>query len=126
MLKQALSGVVLALAALVASGGPAAAHQGKIKIWKPYVIEKYCAEDNYTYCRARMDYAPFQHSMLAGPGSYWYQWPPHGHRHHHHKRPAAKHVQWCMARYRTYDPQSDTFVGKGYKRTRCNSPHDGM
>lgn len=36
-----------------------------------------------------------------------------------------KHVKWCKARYKTYNPKTDTFIGKGKKRYRCNSPYDG-
>ena len=34
-------------------------------------------------------------------------------------------VAWCSERYRTYDPATDTFIGKGHKHYRCNSPYDG-
>ncbi|MBB5755007.1 BA14K family protein [Prosthecomicrobium pneumaticum] len=34
------------------------------------------------------------------------------------------HVDWCLDRYRSYDPRSDTFIGyDGYER-RCISPYD--
>ena len=36
-----------------------------------------------------------------------------------------KHVKWCKARYKTYNPKTDTFIGKGKKKYRCNSPYDG-
>ena len=36
-----------------------------------------------------------------------------------------KHVRWCKARYKTYNPNTDTFIGKGKKKYRCNSPYDG-
>ena len=32
------------------------------------------------------------------------------------------HVSWCSQRYRTYDPASDTYVGKGGRRYRCVGP----
>jgi hypothetical protein len=32
------------------------------------------------------------------------------------------HVAWCSQRYRTYDPASDTYVGKGGRRYRCVGP----
>ncbi|MFO1120790.1 MAG: BA14K family protein [Hyphomicrobiales bacterium] len=37
----------------------------------------------------------------------------------------SKHVKWCKARYKTYNPKTDTFIGKGKKKYRCNSPYDG-
>jgi hypothetical protein len=33
------------------------------------------------------------------------------------------HVQWCMNRYRTYDPESDSFTGYDGLQHRCNSPY---
>jgi hypothetical protein len=32
------------------------------------------------------------------------------------------HVEWCLNRYRSYDPGSDTFLGYDGYRHRCNSP----
>jgi hypothetical protein len=32
------------------------------------------------------------------------------------------HVEWCMNRYRSYDPRSNTFVGYDGYRHECNSP----
>lgn len=104
-----------------------------IRVWKPYVIEKNCVED-FHHCKVRMDYAPFERSMVVKPGSYWYQKPfkvyrygdfKHHHKHRHHARYASRHVAWCEGRYRSYDPATDTFIGKGHKHYRCNSPYDG-
>ena len=63
----------LAMAPLAANATDSGHHSG-IKIWKPYVIEKNCEDGRYK-CQIRMDYAPFQNSMVARPGSYWYQKP---------------------------------------------------
>ncbi|MEI7598165.1 MAG: BA14K family protein [Aestuariivirga sp.] len=122
---------LLGLAAL-SSGAMASDAYGTdrdgIKIWKPYVIEKTCSDGLYE-CTVRMDYAPFQRSMVVRPGSYWYQKPFQVYRYGDFKpRRAAwndqstDHEAWCSARYRTYDPATDTFVGNGYKRHRCISP----
>jgi hypothetical protein len=32
------------------------------------------------------------------------------------------HVEWCLNRYRSYDPGSDTYMGYDGYRHRCNSP----
>jgi hypothetical protein len=37
----------------------------------------------------------------------------------------SKHIKWCKARYKTYNVKTDTFIGKGKKKYRCNSPYDG-
>ena len=104
-----------------------------IRVWKPYVIEKNCVEDFY-HCKVRMDYAPFERSMVVKPGSYWYQKPfkvyrygdfKHRHKHRHAAYSSSRHVAWCSDRYRTYDPSTDMFVGKGHRHYRCNSPYDG-
>lgn len=34
------------------------------------------------------------------------------------------HVDWCLNRYRSYDPGSDTFMGYDGYRHRCISPYD--
>ena len=34
----------------------------------------------------------------------------------------GSHVQWCLNRYRSYDPGSNTFMGYDGYRHRCNSP----
>jgi hypothetical protein len=107
-------------------------HDDGSRIWKPYVIEKNCVEDFY-HCKVRMDYAPFQRSMVVKPGSYWYQKPfkiyrygdfKHRHRHAHYHS-GSRHAAWCSGRYRSYDPATDTFLGKGHNRYRCDSPYDG-
>jgi hypothetical protein len=36
----------------------------------------------------------------------------------------SAHVQWCMNRYRTYDPRTDTYVPRIGVRARCNSPYN--
>ena len=33
------------------------------------------------------------------------------------------HVRWCLNRYRSYDPRSDTFLGYDGHRHVCNSPY---
>ncbi len=35
----------------------------------------------------------------------------------------SAHVQWCMNRYRTYDPGSDTYFPRVGVRARCSSPY---
>ena len=33
------------------------------------------------------------------------------------------HVEWCLNRFRSYDPGSDTYLGYDGNRHRCNSPY---
>ena len=35
------------------------------------------------------------------------------------------HEEWCLNRYRSYDPASDTWVGYSGKVYRCRSPYSG-
>jgi hypothetical protein len=35
----------------------------------------------------------------------------------------GSHVRWCMNRYRSYDPRSNTFMGYDGDRHRCVSPY---
>jgi hypothetical protein len=125
-----LAGLACLLAvtpAALASDAYGEPEQGEIKIWKPYVIEKDCADGRYD-CTARMDYAPMQRAMKVRPGSYWYQKPFLVYRYgdfQNGSHNASSHEAWCSERYRSYDPASDTFMGYDNKRHRCNSPYGG-
>jgi BA14K-like protein len=33
------------------------------------------------------------------------------------------HVQWCLSRYRSYNPRTDLWLGSSGRRYRCNSPY---
>ena len=33
------------------------------------------------------------------------------------------HVEWCLNRYRTYDPATDTYIPRVGERAYCNSPY---
>ena len=132
-LSAGLMGLALLSTGALASDAYGSNDDGYVRIWKPYVIEKTCSDARFYHCRARMDYAPFQRSMVVRPGSYWYQKPFQVYRYgdfqpsrvaFEHRR-NADHVAWCSAHYRSYDPVSDQFMGKGYRLYRCNSPYDG-
>ena len=73
-----------------------------------------------------MRYAPGYHPSVDRY-HYWYNRP---YAYNYADRPLAgashsKHVNWCRARYKTYNAKTDTFVGKGMTKYRCNSPYDG-
>jgi hypothetical protein len=131
-LAAALLGVASLSASALASDPYGDNDDGYVKVWKPYVIEKNCV-DRYYKCVARMDYAPFQRSMVARPGSYWYQKPFLVYRYGdfrpqpvlwgHHR--SSEHVAWCSSHYRTYDPATDLYKGKGYRLYHCDSPFAG-
>ena len=36
---------------------------------------------------------------------------------------ASNHVQWCMNRYRSYNPRTDTYTGYDGKKRRCRGPY---
>lgn len=36
---------------------------------------------------------------------------------------ASQHVQWCMNRYRSYNPRTDTYTGYDGKKHRCRGPY---
>jgi hypothetical protein len=42
---------------------------------------------------------------------------------HAHAGLPTAHVQWCMNRYRTYDPATDTYFPRIGVRARCSSPY---
>jgi hypothetical protein len=35
----------------------------------------------------------------------------------------GSHVQWCLNRYRSYNPRTNTYMGYDGYRHRCNSPY---
>jgi BA14K-like protein len=35
----------------------------------------------------------------------------------------GSHVQWCLSRYRSYNPRTDTWLGTSGRRYQCNSPY---
>lgn len=37
---------------------------------------------------------------------------------------ASAHVEWCLNRYRSYDPRTNTYMGYDGRRHSCNSPFD--
>ncbi len=36
----------------------------------------------------------------------------------------SAHVQWCLNRYRTYDPSTDTYIPRVGQRAYCNSSYN--
>ena len=129
-LAAGLVGLMALAPGALAADARGDAHDDRIRVWKPYVVEKNCVDGFYN-CKVRMDYAPFQRAMVASPGSYWYQKPFQYYSYgdfksrHTSERGASSHEAWCLDHYRTYDPATDTYVGKGYNRQRCDSPFDG-
>jgi hypothetical protein len=69
-------------------------------------------------------------------GGYWYARPywayplytPYRvaprYRYYYYDDVMDDHVEWCMNRYRSYDPRSDTFLGYDGRRHACISPYD--
>jgi BA14K-like protein len=95
-------------------------HRGEC-FCRPYWIEEVYDAHSDRHI-AHMRYAPGYHPSVDRY-YYWYNRP-----YTYVSRPRAshsKHVAWCRARYKTYDAKTDTFVGKGMKKYRCNSPYDG-
>jgi len=37
---------------------------------------------------------------------------------------SSAHAQWCLNRYRTYDPSTDTYIPRVGERAYCNSPYN--
>lgn len=33
------------------------------------------------------------------------------------------HVEWCLSRYRSYNPRTDTWLGNSGRRYRCRGPY---
>ena len=90
----------------------------------------YCMEEIYDPVSdrhiSRMRYAPGYHPS-DDRYHYWYS-PPYACNYAYRPQARAshsKHVDWCSARYKTYNAEADTFVGNGMIKYRCNSPYDG-
>jgi hypothetical protein len=62
-----------------------------------------------------------------GYPAYGYGYPGYGYGYRPYRRAyyggGSAHVRWCMNRYRTYDPRSNTFIGYDGDRHRCRSPY---
>ena len=58
-------------------------------------------------------------------GGYYGDWYGNGYYPRRQHVSSKKHVRWCRNRYKTYNAKTDTFIGKGRKAYRCNSPYDG-
>ena len=65
-------------------------------------------------------------------GGYWYGFPwwslGYGYYNGYgsgygYRGGADDHVEWCLARYRSYNPRTDTFLGYDGQRHYCNSPY---
>lgn len=35
-----------------------------------------------------------------------------------------RHIEWCYAKYRSYDHRSDTYISRRYGETYCESPYN--
>lgn len=59
-------------------------------------------------------------------GGFWYgsPWWLNNYNYNYYPAPRSAHVRWCMNRYRTYNPQTNTFRGNDGRLHRCNSPYD--
>jgi hypothetical protein len=53
---------------------------------------------------------------------YYYQ-PYYAQSYYYAPAYGSGHVRYCLNRYRTYDPRSDTFIGYDGYRHRCRSPY---
>lgn len=51
-------------------------------------------------------------------------YPPHTAPVYGSRRSYRAHVNWCLNRYRSYDPRTDTFQPYQGPRKPCNSPFD--
>ena len=37
-------------------------------------------------------------------------------------RPNRRHIEWCLDRYRSYEPRSNTYIDRNGRERRCRSP----
>ena len=141
-----LAGAVFALAAMVTSGAVLAAPDAglsgpavKAETAKPAIQGIQLAQyipprPRYKYPhgpigpRYRDRYGHFNHGPILGkysaprpytaPGAY----PAPG-AYYGPVYQTTAHVDWCLARYRSYNPNTDTFMGYDGYRHRCVSPY---
>lgn len=86
---------------------------------------------NHRYYGPRYRYRypryPYYYGGLWYSDPWWrYDYPYYGYRYYPRYRvnDDAAHVEWCLNRYRSYNPRTDTFLGYDGRRHRCNSPYD--
>jgi hypothetical protein len=74
--------------------------------------------------------SPFYSPYYGNPyyGGYGYGGYGYGYRSYYAPRyyapvSSSRHVRYCLDRYRTYSPRSNTFIGYDGYRHRCRSPY---
>ncbi|QIG50441.1 BA14K family protein [Nordella sp. HKS 07] len=77
-----------------------------------------------------LGFAPFfggYYGGYGGYGGYYNDYPYYYYRRPYYRpyyRPVGNsHVRWCLNRYRSYSPRSDTFMGYDGRRHYCRSPY---
>jgi hypothetical protein len=99
--------------------------------YRPYYRPYYEPYWGWNYCNWGYDgwsYGCFDNGYLGGYYGGYYDYNDYYDRGDYPRRERVsnkKHVKWCKARYKTYNSKTDTFIGKGKKKFRCNSPYDG-
>ncbi len=66
---------------------------------------------------------PFFSGGYGGYGGYYGDYPYYNYRPYYYRTAGSSHVRWCLNRYRSYSPRSDTFMGYDGYRHRCRSPY---
>lgn len=58
-------------------------------------------------------------------GGFWYAtpWWNYAYADDYYDRGYDAHVEWCLNRYRSYNPRTDTFLGYDGRRHYCRSPY---
>lgn len=59
-------------------------------------------------------------AAAANNGYYDNGYYGNGYGYHHYRNRGNSHVRACLARYRSYDPSTDTYLGNDGRRHRCN------
>lgn len=65
-------------------------------------------------------YSPYYYRPYYQP--YYYQ-PYYAPRYYYRPVSSSRHVRWCLDRYRTYNPRTNTFRGYDGYLHRCRSPY---
>jgi hypothetical protein len=85
--------------------------------YRPYAYRPYRPYRPYAAPYAYRPYRPYYRPYYR-PGVQVYVEPRR-----YYQRSGNAHVEWCLSRYRSYNPRTDTFLAYGGTYKYCRSPY---
>ena len=115
---------LIAIAAATSAAGPAGAITltERPDVTSTVMDVRYVCDDNRNCWDT--DQPPEGLSIQIGPGGVRVGSPEKPRHHYRRDRDHySRHVEWCLDRYRSYNPRTDTYVTYGGRHKHCISPY---